>query len=93
MKNLLLATAFLLMPNLVFAQNNPQPPAAWTEYLQQETAKKQAFYQQIKADRDAFLNSHPEVQTYLQQLHAASKARLQAWLLAHPSTTTHATTI
>jgi len=84
MKKIILTSSFLLLAGLSFAQTSTQPPAALVAFQQQETAKRQAFYQQMKQDRDAFLASHPEVQAYLQQLREESKERLQAWLAQHP---------
>ena len=60
---------------VLFAQTTPQPPASWVAFKQAEHAKQVAFFAQLKADRDAFLRSNPEVKSYLAQLHAANMAR------------------
>jgi hypothetical protein len=81
---LALITSMILLPVLSFAQTTPQAPASWIAFQKQENAKRQAFYQQLKSDRDTFLNANPDVKTYLEQMRANAKTRMAAWRAAHP---------
>jgi len=78
-----LMASLMLLPVSSFAQTTPQAPASWVEFQKQESAKRIVFFQQMKADRDAFLSSHPEAQTYLEEMHQAAIARMAAWKAAH----------
>jgi hypothetical protein len=80
-----LIASLTLLPAASFAQTTPQPPASWVAFKQAEHAKQVAFFQQIKADREAFLSANPDVKTYLQQLHASTRAREAAWRASHQS--------
>ncbi len=75
--------SILLLPVPSFAQTTPQPPASWVAFKQAEHTKQVAFFAQLKADRNAFLSVHPEVKSYLAQLHAANMARETAWRASH----------
>ena len=79
----IITTAALLLASPVWAQSAPQPPASWVDFQQQENAKRAAFYQQLKADREAFLAAHPEAKAYLDQMRATAAARRAAWKAAH----------
>jgi len=86
--SLALIVSLLLFPLISFAQSSsttiPTPPASWVAFQQQEHAKRIAFFNQLKADRDAFLSANPDAQTYVNQLRASSQARMNAWRAAHP---------
>jgi len=73
-----LIVSMMFMPAVSFAQSTPQAPASWIAFQQQENAKRSAFFKEMKADRDAFLSSNPEVKAYLEQVRAAAKARFAA---------------
>ena len=79
--------AMALLSVAAMAQTTPQAPASWISFQQQENAKRAAFFQQMKADRDAFVNANPDVQTYLAELKTAQKARFAAWQASHPRRT------
>lgn len=83
-----LIASLILLPVICFAQVMPQPPASWIAFQKQEKAKRDAFFQELNADRQAFLNANPDVQTYFQQMQAANKAQHVAWLASHPRRTT-----
>jgi hypothetical protein len=81
---LVLMASLVLLPVISFAQTTPQAPASWVAFQKQERSKMTAFFQEMKADRDAFLSSNPEVKTYLQEMQTTAKARMAAWRAAHP---------
>jgi len=80
---LVFIASMLLLPVVSMAQSRPQPPPEWVAFQKQESAKRAAFNQQIKADTQAFLSSHPEMQTYFAEMQAASKARYAQWKAMH----------
>ena len=82
-----LMALIIFLPLTSFAQSTPQPPASWIAFQKQESAKRQAFYQQMKADREAFLNANPDVKSYLDQLRASNQSRIAAWREAHQKNT------
>jgi len=90
-----LVVALMILPGISFAQSTtqtaPTPPASWTTFLQQENAKRAAFFKQMKEDRDAFLKSNPDAQAYLDKMRTLAQARAQAWRAAHPRKTTPGT--
>jgi hypothetical protein len=49
-----LMASMLLLPVVSFGQVTQQAPASWIAFQKEETAKRTAFFQQLKADRDAF---------------------------------------
>jgi hypothetical protein len=71
-----LIASMTLLSVISFAQTTPQPPASWIAFLKDESTKRAAFFQQMHADRQAFLSSHPDAQAYLDQMKANAKARL-----------------
>jgi hypothetical protein len=79
------ALSLILLSTTAFAQTTPtpQPPDSWVAFQKDQAAKRAAFAQQMKADRDAFISAHPEAKAYLEQIKTANKARLDAWRAAH----------
>ena len=78
-----LIASILLLPVISFGQETPQAPASWIAFQKEQSDKRIAFFQQMKADRDAFLSAHPEAKAYLEQMHVAAQARMAAWKAAH----------
>ena len=79
--------SLILIPVISFAQSSQtpaQPPASWVAFMKQENVKRSAFFQQMKADRDAFLSANPDVKAYLDQMRANAQTRMAAWRAAHP---------
>lgn len=94
-----LIASLLLLPIVSFAQTSPttnttssttmpKPPASWIAFQQQENVKRAAFFKQMQADRNAFLSANPDAKSFLDQMRAASQARMAAWRAAHPRKTT-----
>ena len=85
MKKILLGffALILLLPLISFAQTSPQAPASWIAFQQEQNAKKAAFYKQLKADRETFLNEHPDVRAYIQEMKASNNAKREAWKASH----------
>ena len=82
-----LMAVWILWPAISFAQTTqtvPQAPASWVTFQQQQKAKLTAFYQQLNADKKAFLKANPDVQAYLNQMRTLARTRAQAWKAAHP---------
>ena len=73
-----LIASMMFLPVISFAQALPQAPASWIAFQQQENAKKAIFNKQMRGEREAFLNANPEVKQYLEEVHAAAKARFAA---------------
>jgi hypothetical protein len=84
-----LIASMVFLPVISFAQlnTNQAPPASWVAFQKQELAKKIAFFQQMEADRTAFLSANPDVKAYLTQMRAANQTRYAAWVATHPKTT------
>jgi hypothetical protein len=82
-----LMASMMLLPVISFAQLTQQPPASWVAFQNVEKAKRAAFFQQLEADRTAFLNANPDVRAYLDQKRADNKARYAAWAATHPRKT------
>ncbi len=82
-KSLVLIALILYFPVISQAQSSPQPPASWIEFQKAESAKRHAFFQEMKADRDNFFSTHPEAKAYVDQLKDFSKQRREAWKAAH----------
>ena len=73
----------LFFPSLSFCQSTTQPPSSWLTFQEQERAKRVAFFQQMNADRETFLQQHPDVKAYLDQMRAEGQARAAAWRASH----------
>ena len=69
-----LIASLVFLPVISFAQSNPQAPASWIAFQKEEHAKQSAFFQQLEAERTAFLNANPDVKSYLDQMKAATAA-------------------
>lgn len=80
-----LIVVILFVPLVSFAQSNSnsQPPATWVAFQKQQNEKSQVFFQGLKAEREAFLRAHPDVQLYLDQMRVNAQARWQAMRAAH----------
>ena len=74
----------LLLTSISFAQTIPQAPASWIAFQKEENAKRAAFFQEMRADREAFLSSNPDAKEYLDAVRAAAKERRTSWLASHP---------
>ena len=65
-----LIVSMMLLPVASFAQTSaqtqlPTPPASWVAFMKAENAKRIAFFKELKAEKEAFLNAHPDAQAYL----------------------------
>ena len=78
-----LLASIILLPIVSFAQATPQAPASWIAFKQQESAKRIAFFKQMKEDRDAFISANPDVKAYLDEVRAARLAKREEWLAQH----------
>jgi hypothetical protein len=78
-----LIASIMLLPVISFAQETPQPPAAWVAFQKEESAKRAAFNAQMSSDMRAFMAANPEMKTYLDQMRAAGQARMAAWRAQH----------
>jgi len=79
-----LPLSILIFTASSFAQSNPQAPASWIAFEQQESAKRASFNRQMNAQRDAFLAANPDVQAYLDEMRAIEKAKMASWYAQHP---------
>jgi hypothetical protein len=78
-----LMASLMLLPVISFGQTVPQAPAAWIAFQKQENIKRTAFFEEMKADREAFLRANPDVKAYFDEMHATAKERRAEWKAMH----------
>ena len=77
-----LMASMVLFPLISLAQTAPQAPDSWKAFQKQEILKIDAFYNQMKADRAALIDSDPQVKAYYQQIRQFAQAHYTAFRAA-----------
>lgn len=73
-----LLSLLILLPMISYAQTVPQAPSAWVSFQKEQNDKRAAFFKEMRAEKEAFISAHPEVKTYLDQIHEANRQRIAA---------------